>query len=269
MIDLGQPVQARPITISALEFDVLWQHLGHEDMPLAVKVPSPGTTHTERRQLEEQAWAAIEQRGLGRQVDLNPALHHALDVLARPDREVDGRTWLGRSVRFLAASRGEEAVLTILADEFLTFHSIAATALPSVAIGVLAPVPAGPGQSVSVRADDFETAANSAGGTKEGFERALRSRGIREDDVTTLATMIKDVKATGNFGAAARDKWGKRHRAGRVVAFFDTEDGRYLQVRRPSQDGSVWTTISPTDTRRLTHQVEQMLGEVVREAESR
>jgi hypothetical protein len=81
--------------------------------------------------------------------------------------------------------------------------------------------------------------------------------------------MIKDVKATGNFGAAARDKWGKRHRAERVVAFFDTEDGRYLQGRRPSPDGSVWTTISPADTRRLTHQVEQMLGEVVREAESR
>jgi hypothetical protein len=269
VIDLGQPVQAKPITISALEFDVLWQHLGHEDMPLAVKVPSPGATHTERKQLEGQAWAAIEQRGLGRQVDLHPGLHDALTVLARPDREVDGRTWLGQSVRFLAASRGEEAVLTILAGDFLTFHSISATALPSVAIGVLAPVPSGPGQSVSLRSEDFETAANSAGGTKQGFEHALRSRGIREDDVTTLASMIKDVKATGNFGAAARDKWGKRHRAERVVAFFDTEDGRYLQVRRPSPDGSVWTTISPADTRRLTHQVEQMLGEVVREAESR
>jgi hypothetical protein len=269
VIDLGQPVQAKPITISALEFDVLWQHLGYEDMPLAVKVPSPGATHTERKQLEGQAWAAIEQRGLGRQVDLHPGLQHALNVLARPEREVDGRTWLGRSVRFLAASRGEEAVLTILADDFLTFHSISATSLPSVAIGVLAPVPAGPGQSVSVRSDDFEAAANSAGSTKEGFERALRSRGIREDDVTTLATMIKDVKATGNLGAAARDKWGKRHRAERVVAFFDTEDGRYVQVRRPSQDGSVWTTISPADSRRLIHQVEQMFGEVVREAESR
>ena len=30
MIDLGQPVQARPITISALEFDVLWQRLATE-----------------------------------------------------------------------------------------------------------------------------------------------------------------------------------------------------------------------------------------------
>nr|WP_232327989.1 ESX secretion-associated protein EspG [Kibdelosporangium sp. MJ126-NF4]CEL15720.1 hypothetical protein [Kibdelosporangium sp. MJ126-NF4]CTQ93645.1 hypothetical protein [Kibdelosporangium sp. MJ126-NF4] len=261
-------MQPQPITISALEFDVLWEHLGYEDMPLAVKVPSPGATWTERKQLVAQAWTELERRGLGRSVDLNPAVERALGVLSRPDREVDGRTWLGRSVRFLAAAREEDAVLAILADDFVTFHSVPAQSLASVATGVLAPVPAGPGQSVNVRSADFETAANNAGGTQKGFEQALRNRGIREDDVQALSTMIKDVVATGNFGAAARDKWGKRHRAERVVAFFDTEDGRYVQVRKPSADGG-WTTISPTDTRRLTHQVEQLLGEIVREAERR
>jgi hypothetical protein len=269
VIDLGQPVQARPISISALEFDVLWEHLKYEDMPLAVKVPSPGATWTERKQLVGQAWAGLEQRGLGRPVDLAPGLGHALSVLSRPDREVDGRTWVGRSVRFLAAARGTEAVLAILADDWLTFHSIEAGALPGVAIGVLPPMSAGPGQSVSLRTEDFEAAASGAGGTQEGFEHALRSRGLRDDDVKALKMMISDVKGTGNFGAAARDKWGKRHRGERVVAFFDTDEGRYLQVRRPSPDGSLWTTISPTDNRRLTHQVEQMYSEVVQLAESR
>jgi hypothetical protein len=136
-------------------------------------------------------------------------------------------------------------------------------------VGVLATVPAGPGHSVSLPSVDFESAANSAAGTKQGFENALRSRGVREDDVTTLALMINDVAATGNFGAAARDKWGKRHRAERVIAFFDTEEGRYVQVRRPSPDGSVWTTIAPTDSRRLVHHVEQLLGEIVQTAEGR
>jgi hypothetical protein len=262
-------VQPRPITISALEFDVLWEHFGYEDMPLAVKVPSPGATHSERAQLVNRAWAEIERRGLGRQVDLHPMVEHTLGLLARPDREVDGRTWLGRSVRFLAAARGDDAVLAILADDWLTIHGVTATALPSAAIGVLSPVPAGPGISVSLPSADFEAAANAAGGTQQGFERALRSRGVREDDVTALNSMVKDVVATGNFGAAARDKWGKRHRAERVVSFFDTEEGRFLQVRRASPDGSAWTTISPTDNRRLTHQVEQLLGEVVQFAEGR
>jgi len=269
VIDLGQPVQAAPITISALEFDVVWEHLKYEDMPLVVKVPSPGATWTERKQLVGQAWAGLEQRGLGRPVDLHPGLEHALGVLQRPDREVDGRTWLGRGVRFLAAARGSDAVLAILADNWLTFHTIDPTGLPSAAIGVLPSMPSGSGHSVSLPTEDFEAAAKNAGGTRDGFEHALRSRGIREDDVTTLKTMISDVKGTGNLGAAARDKWGKRRRAERVVAFFDTEDGRYVQVRRASQDGSLWTTISPTDNRRLIHQVEQMYNEIVQLAESR
>lgn len=263
-------MQPRPITISALEFDVLWEHLGiEEDMPLAVKVPSPGATHTERKQLVGQAWAELERRGLGRPVEIHPGITQALSVLARPDREVDGRTWLGRSVRFLAAARGEEAVLAILADNYLTIHGIAATALPSVAVGVLAQVQAGPGQSVSLPTQDFESAAKGGGSTKQGFEAALRGRGLRDDDVTTLAGMINDVVASGNFGAAARDRWGKRHRADRVVAFFDTEEGRYLQIRRASPDGSMWTTIAPADSRRLVHHVEQMLGEVVQVAEGK
>jgi hypothetical protein len=270
VIDLGAPVQPRPITISALEFDVLWEHLGiEEDMPLAVKVPSPGATHTERKHLVAQAWAELERRGVGRPVEIHPSLTHGLHVLARPDREVDGRTWLGRSVRFLAASRGEDAVLAILADNYVTIHSVAASALPSVAVGVLAQIPAGPGGSVSLPARDFETAANSGGGARQGFEQALRNRGVREEDVTTLSAMINDVVATGNLGVAARDRWGKRHRGERVVAFFDTEEGRYVQIRRASPDGSMWTTISPADNRRLLHHVEQVLGEVVRVAEEK
>ena len=78
--------------------------------------------------------------------------------------------------------------------------------------------------------------------------------------------MIKDVAAMGNFGAAARDKFGRRRRAERVVSFFDTEDGRYVQIRRPAPDGTLWTTISPADPRNLTHHVEELLDEIVREA---
>ena len=261
------PVRPGPIHVSALEFDVLWEHFGLEDMPLAVKVPSPGKTFDERKQLEARAWAEIERRGLGRPVAMDPRVEQALGVLARPDREVDGRTWLGRSVRFLAAARGEEAVLAILADDYLTIHPVSPTGLPAAAVGVLAAVPAGPGQSTTLPSADFEQAANAAGGTREGFERALRARGVRDDDVTALTTMIKDVVATGNFGAAARDRWGKRHRADRVVSFFDTPDGRYVQIRRPAPDGTLWTTISPTDARKLTHHIEQVLNEVLRTAE--
>jgi hypothetical protein len=51
-----------------------------------------------------------------------------------------------------------------------------------------------------------------------------------------------------------------------VVAFFDTEEGRYLQQRRTSSSAEPWSTFSPTDSRRLTHQVDELLAEAVRAA---
>jgi ESX secretion-associated protein EspG len=258
-----------PITLTALEFDVLWEHLRLGALPLVVKVPSPGRTFEERADIETRVWAGLEARGLGRPVDVNPDIAGLLSVLARPEREVDVRAHIGRDVRVLAASAGEGAAVAELSEGSVTLRSASATGLASAALAVLPSSAAGPGRSVTLRTEDFESAANRAGGTREGFEQALLAGGLRGDDATVLAEMIKDVAHMGNFGAAARDRLGRRHRASRVVSFFDTEDGRYVQVRRPSDDGTLWTTISPADLRRLTHHVGELLDEVVAVAEQR
>ncbi|GAB1512244.1 ESX secretion-associated protein EspG [Actinophytocola sp. KF-1] len=259
--------ETAPITLSALEFDVLWEHLRLGALPLVVKVPSPGKTYEERAEIETRVWADLEARGLGRPVDVNPDIAELLTVLARPEREVDVRAYVGRNVRVLAASAGETAAICELSEGSVTLRSASASGLPSAALSVLPARAAGPGQSVTLRTEDFEAAANSAGGTREGFSHALLSGGLRSDDATALAEMIKDVEHLGNFGAAARDRLGRRRRAERVVSFFDTEDGRYVQVRRPADDGTLWTTISPADIRKLTHHVTELLDEVVAEAE--
>ena len=56
--------------------------------------------------------------------------------------------------------------------------------------------------------------------TPEQLEAALRGRGMRGDDAHALATMITEAGHRGQFGAAARDRWGRRARPKRVVAFF-------------------------------------------------
>lgn len=261
---LGLEVEREPVTISALEFDVLWEHLQLGSMPLVVKVPSPGKTYEERATLEQRAWSDLEDRGLGRPVALHPDIEYVLRLLARPDREVDARAWVDRSVRLIVASAGDDAALAVLADDQLTLRRTSASGLASTAVGLLPTRSAGPGKSVSLRSADFEAAANSAGGTQQGFDAALRNRGVRSDDADALSSMINDVTGTGNFGAAARDRLGRRQRADRVVSFFDTEAGRYVQIRRASPDGNLWTTISPADNRKLVQHVDQMLSEVVR-----
>jgi len=259
--------ETEPITLSALEFDVLWEHLRLGALPLVVKVPSPGKTTEERARLEEQAWAALEGRGLGRPVELNPDIEDILSVLAKADREVDARAYAGGThMRVLAAATGEQAGVAELCDGSVRLRHASATALPAAALAALPALAAGPGRSVTLRTADFEAAARGAAGIREGFHKSLLEQGIRADDASALTEMIKDVGATGNFGAAARDKFGRRRRADRVVSFFDTEDGRYVQIRRPAPDGTQWTTISPADPRNLTHHVDELLAEIVREA---
>src|SRR5216117_965383 len=102
---LGEPSVTEPVTINALEFDVLWEHFALDAMPLVLRVPSPGRTDAERARFVRQAW-----RGLGRPIDLDPRLGRLLFLLRRPDREIDGRLWVGRPLRLFVAATGDEAV---------------------------------------------------------------------------------------------------------------------------------------------------------------
>ncbi|MBB5155103.1 ESX secretion-associated protein EspG [Saccharopolyspora phatthalungensis] len=254
----------REVSLSALEFDVLIEHLGLETMPLVLKVPSPGRTHSERATLVESAWRSLAGRGLGHPIGLDPELEWMLRLLARPGREVDGRFWLQRSVRVLAAAdtRSEHAVLVVKDGDTLSLRPAAASGLPREAVSSLPPLPPGPGRSVSVRSGDLDGAAEEAGNNVEQLHSALRRRGIRPDDAETLMSMVAGVGARGQFGTAARDRLGRRVRADHVVGFFDTSHGRYAQLRRPSPSGDMWSTVTPVDTRRLIGHVEELLAEV-------
>ncbi|GGM65977.1 ESX secretion-associated protein EspG [Longimycelium tulufanense] len=262
MIDLlGTSVDDAPITLTTLEFDVLWEHLELGPMPLVVKVASPGRTWTERAEIADTAWAGLLARGLGGPARLDPRIPELLRVLARPDRDVDARIWLNRSVRVLAAARGDEAVLAVLDGDQLTLRPVTPSGLPRAAVGVLPPCGPGFGHSVSVPSANLDAAAAACDGTPDGFARALRERGVRAEDARALAAMVAEAGNRGQFGAAARDRLDRRRRTEWVVGFFDTPRGRYLQIRRSLSGCGAWSTVCPTDQRRLTALVEEALGE--------
>ncbi|MGB3441242.1 MAG: ESX secretion-associated protein EspG [Actinophytocola sp.] len=251
-------VETDPVEISTLEFDVLWEHYhGVDQMPLVLRVPSPGRTDEERKHIVRGVWDGLASRGLGSPVDAHPRLTHLLSLLRKPDREIDGRLWLGSEVRLLAATTGDAAVLAVLANGRLTLRPADVTGLPRFALSVLPDTQAGPGQSITLPTADFEAAAKEA--TKqEELAGALRERGVRAADAQTLADMIGDVVNRGQYGSASRDRWGRRVRAGRVISFFDTADGRYLQIRRESPENEPWTTISPANPRRLLQHLTEL-----------
>ncbi|MGH4024104.1 MAG: ESX secretion-associated protein EspG, partial [Pseudonocardiaceae bacterium] len=68
----------------------------------------------------------------------------------------------------------------------------------------------------------------------------------------------------GQFGAeAVGPQGGARHRAHRVVAFHDTPEGRYLQLRRTGYGGGPeWSTVTPCSPAQLSAQIQELLDEV-------
>lgn len=146
MTDLDVESDPAPIILSALEFDVLWEHLRPGRMPLVVKVPSPGKTHEERTRLAMRVWSTLAERGLGRPGALDDGLVTLLTALGRPDLELDGRLWLsGRNVRVLAAISGETGVRAVLDGEELRLSPVVRTGLTRAVLDVLPAGPQGPG----------------------------------------------------------------------------------------------------------------------------
>ncbi len=261
VLDEADPAQAS-VTLSALEFDVLGEHLGVESFPLVLKVDSPGRTHGERRDLVASAWESLAHRGLGGPMRLETGLESMLRCVARPRYETDGRFWLGRSVRVLAASDDTSAVLAVKDGDTITMRGAAPSGLAREAASVLPPSPPGPGTSVSVRSADLDAATEESGDDMAALLAALTRRGVRHGDAETLIRMVADAGARGQFGAAAPDRTGSRVRAERVVGFFDTPHGRYVQLRRCSPSGDPWSTVAPTDARRLIAHLDELLTEV-------
>jgi hypothetical protein len=263
--DLGATPVGEPITISALEFDVLWEHLRLAEMPLVLTVPSPGRTYTERRQLTAEVWQALEKRGLGRRLEVDARLEHLLRLLESPDQEIDGRFGATRGVRLLVAAKGDDAVFAMLSKRGLMLSEAPVTGLAREALSVLPVVGPGPGESITVRSEDLDAAAANAS-TPEEFELELCRQNTRLRDATILRGMVTGVRRQGQFGASARTRWGHRRRAPHVVGFFDTDAGRYLQLRAKADDGQTWSTISPADNRLLIQQLTDLLANVTRSA---
>ncbi|HEX7302191.1 ESX secretion-associated protein EspG [Lentzea sp.] len=262
----GGPAEREPITLSAEEFDVVWERLNAGPMPLVLKVPSPGKTRDERIQLENRVYRQLDHRRLGNSRGFSGELEGLLRMFVKPEREADGRLWLGHSLRVLAVANGDWGALATMRDDQLTFQPWAGSGLASAVLSVLPSHPAGTGLSVTLPSADIEKAIAGTDGSPKSMEAAFRGVGLREADAQALVTMFTGLVHTGNFGAAARDKYGKRWRPERVVAFFDTEEGRYLQQRRSTAGQPPWSTFTPTDARRMLHQVDELISEAVRSA---
>lgn len=250
------------LVLSALEFDVVWEAERLPAKHVALTVPSPGMTHSERARLVEQAFDGLAARGLAKGGRVVPELADRLALLAYPQVSVDAWVWTDREISALAAANGAQAMLGAVDMGEVWLIPARSTALAEAAVSIAGSAPAGPGRSVSLPTDLLHEADARSGGDAQKLITILSERDISFSEAQSLAAMVTGMAARGQFGAERAQRDQRRTRANRVVAFHDTVDGRYLYLARPANDGRMWSTITPADNARITSCVWELLDEV-------
>jgi hypothetical protein len=250
------------VVLSKLEFDVLWENEKLPPKHEALTVPSPGTTHTERRRLVAQAFADLEQRGLAKRDRATPELVDQLNLLAHPQLSIDSWVWTDHRISSLAVVAGNQALLAVVDGPEVWLIPARETSIAEAAVSVAGDVVHGPGFSVTLPTDLLTAADAEARGDAREFASALTRAGVPGADAKSISTMVTGMDVRGQFGATRTQRDGRALRADRVVAFHDTPRGRYVHLAKPNADGRMWSTVAPADNRRLVTCVQELLTEV-------
>ncbi|TVT03424.1 ESX secretion-associated protein EspG [Amycolatopsis bartoniae] len=250
------------MVLSTLEFDVLWEAERLPPPHPALRVPSPGRTHTERRALVAKAWESLGARGLARGDRASAELVDRLNLLAQPKVSIDVWVWTAREIKGLAVSTGRQALLAVVERDEVWLIPARDTSLPESAVSVAGELPAGVGRSVSVPHHVLRAADADAKGEPKALVTALADRGVELSEAQELAGMMVGLTARGQFGVERLGRDGAMHRAGRVIGFSDTDAGRYLVQLGAGGDGRDWVTVTPADNQLLATRLWELLDEV-------
>ncbi len=250
------------VVLSTLEFDVLWEAQRFPRRHVVLDVPSPGVTTGERADLVRRTMADLTDRGLADRGRAEPELADRLALLAYPERSVDGWVWTDREIRGLAALSGRQAMLGVVDRDEVWLIPARDTSFVEAAVSIAGECPAGWGRSTSLPQDTLRAADEAACGDPKALISQLEDRNVTLGQAQVLAAMFTGMVGRGQFGAERTGAGRAVQRADRVVAFHDTERGRYLYVTRPSADGQLWATVTPADNRGIANSVWELLDEL-------
>ncbi|MEC3977079.1 ESX secretion-associated protein EspG [Amycolatopsis sp. H20-H5] len=249
------------IVLSTMEFDMLWEAERLPPRHVALDVPSPGTTHTERASLIEQAWSSLAARGLARGRQASSELVDMLNLFAHPKVSIDCWLWMDREIRAQAVSVGSQAMLGVIDAGEMWLIPARSSSLAEAAVSVAGELGPGVGQSISVPHEVLRSADAAAQGDPKALVTALEDHRVPLWQAQELSGMLLGQEARGQFGVERVGRDGTLRRAGRVIAFYDTDAGRYLfQINRNS-DGRDWATVAPADNALLVQRVEELIDE--------
>lgn len=239
-------------SLSHVEFDLLWEHLGFTERPYPLTVASFGHTLAARVELRAQVRQSLLDKGLHDGTEVAPVLEERLEVLGRHTFSVDGQLSVGEHLAVLAATDGRRSVLAAQNDTEVRVAAVRDPRLVPAVIALLPDEKPGPGGFARLPKDVFDTAIDEFGAHGyAGLERALTSGGLSGRDLRSVITLVESGRhGGGQFAANSVDQVGRRTRTP-VVNWFDTEAGRYLVHSEVGPDRVEWLTVAPADTARV------------------
>ncbi|WP_367135539.1 ESX secretion-associated protein EspG [Saccharothrix sp. HUAS TT1] len=242
------------------ELDVLWHHLDLGRLPYPLDVPSHGATEEERKRVREDVLASYGEP--------DPRLVALLRLLGDHELAVDAVANVDRAVRALAVSDGSRGALAVIDSGSIGVLEIRPTALARAIVEVLPDGSAGPGSALSLRLETLQAAValqdepqddeddDPWGGGELDEREALQKAGLSREDATTVSELAGNRVAGGQFGVTVGGGY-RRERAGALITWFDTHQGRYLMVH---EDG--WLSLAPTDNDRIATRIAKVLSTV-------
>lgn len=240
-----------PVTLSAVEFDVVWRGAGLGAPPAVLRLASPGRTHTARRRIETEVRAALRERRPGWDAGADPGLERLLRLLAEPAIRVEVRAWGTASVRAALAGGPDDAVLAQRSGDAVVLTPC--TSLAGAAVAVLGTARPGPGRAAVVAAVDLEEALRRTTGA--GLRPHLVDRGVDPAEAGLVARMLDGIDRRAQISVLVPDRLGILRRADEPLEVLDGRRGRYLTTRCRGADGTAWTCVAPVDERRLHHRL--------------
>jgi hypothetical protein len=158
-----------------------------------------------------------------------------------------------------AALCGQHAVLGRQDGNLLVFQDVRATNLVQDIVELLPAATPAPGQSVTVaRPAPQQPRPATDDGSYDPFASASSPRSSSAQLRRVERLFDKPKLRIGHFSAFTQRRGGSPV-ALSPVAWFDTEDGRYLHTSRAADDGRQWLTFGPADNPRLVQELSSQL----------
>lgn len=248
-------------TLSLPAVDVLAQTLDVNLRQFPFDIPYFGEYERDRLRIAREVFVDLGRQGLIRDGDLDPELLRALRALSEYVITVGvmGTVDRTKKVYARAAAAGETGVLAVKNDDSLRIELIRPTALAVSLVGLLPPMAAAPGQSVTIT---MPSAQDSGDGDIMAPVHSVRT--ANEQQLRLAESYLNRPRTgAGFFTVSGRDRRTGLAREGGQVMWIDTDAGRYLSVTRPpGEDGQVRGTFGPADAPRLTQRLAELIESV-------